>query len=53
MNDAKPEVLFKGIEIAVPMKEGVSGVKTKGRDEAIHRLTYSVAQGAHRPVISG
>jgi hypothetical protein len=52
MNDAKPEVLFKGIEIAVPMKEGVA-VKTKGRDEAIHRLTYSVAQGAQRPLISG
>jgi hypothetical protein len=52
MNDAKPEMLFKGIEIAVPMKEGVSSVKAKGRDEAIHRLTYSVAHGAQRPVIA-
>ena len=41
MNDAKPQMAFECIEIAVPVKEFMPVLKAKRRDERVYRLAYS------------
>lgn len=41
MNDAKPQMAFESIEIAIPVKEFMPGLKAERRDEGIYCLAYS------------
>jgi hypothetical protein len=51
MEDAKPEVLFERIEVAVAMQQGVAMHDTESGDQAIDRSTDGDAGGSKMPII--
>jgi hypothetical protein len=53
VNDAKVEVLFERIKIAVPMQKGVPGIQAERRDQAIDCLANGVTQGSEGAVVPG
>lgn len=53
MNDHEPEVLFEGIEVAIPMYQGMSSDKTEGCNEAIDSFSNGLSSRPEDAMVLG
>lgn len=53
MHNLQAEILFEGIEVAVAMKQRVSGLQAEGCDQTVDGLTHCEATLAQPAIVLG